>query len=109
MDFTEVKQILETFEKDFNVDVSKGLDVVIQYHISGDDGGEWKIKIKDSTCKIDEGIHDSPTVTIHMADKTWLGLANNTINPFLAFTTKKIRVKGDMSLAMQIPKIFTPS
>ncbi|MBU0992771.1 MAG: SCP2 sterol-binding domain-containing protein [Proteobacteria bacterium] len=108
MDLTEVKQIIERLERDFNPEVAKDLDVVIQYHISGEDSGDYKIRIKDRTCKIDKGIHDSPNVTISMADKTWLGLFNNTVNPMLAFTTKKIKVKGDFSLAMNIQKIFTP-
>jgi len=109
MELTEVRQIIERLKRDFNPEVAEGLDVILQYHISGEDSGDYIIKIKDSTVGIDKGIHGLPNVTVSMADKTWLGLFNNTVNPMLAFTTGKIKVKGDFGLAMKFPKIFTPS
>ena len=108
MELTEVRQIIETLERNFDPEVAKGLDVVLQYHISGEDSGDYQIMIKDGTLKIEKGIHDSPTVTIRMADKIWLGLFNNTVNPMLAFTSGKIEVEGDFGLAMKFPKIFPP-
>ena len=106
MALTEVKQILEKFERDFDPVVADGVDAVLQYHISGDDGGDWKIMIKDGTCKIEEGTHDSPTVTYRMSGKTWLGLVNKTVNGTIAFTTGRLRIKGDMALGQLVPKIF---
>ena len=106
MPLTEVKQILEKFERDFDANAAEGMDVVLQYHISGEGGGDWNIKIKDGTCTIKEGIHDAPTVMFKMAGKTWLGLVNKTLNPMMAFTTGRIRIKGDMGLAQKIPAIF---
>lgn len=106
MPLTEVKQILEKFERDFDANAAEGMDVVLQYHISGEGGGDWNIKIKDGTCTIKEGTHDAPTVMFKMAGKTWLGLVNKTLNPMMAFTTGRIRIKGDMGLAQKIPAIF---
>jgi len=106
MALTEVKQILEKFERDFDPAAAEGVNAVLQYHISGDGGGDWKIEIKDGTCIIEEGVHDSPTVEFKMAGKTWLGLVNKTLNPMMAFTTGRIRIKGDMTLAQLVPKLF---
>jgi len=106
MALTEVKQIIEKFERDFDPDAAKGVDAVLQYHISGDDGGDWIITIKDGSCKIEEGTHDSPTVILKMSGKTWLGLVNKTVNPTMAFTTGRLRIKGDMAKAQLVPKIF---
>lgn len=106
MALTEVKQILEKFERDFDPNAAQSLNVVLQYHISGEGGGEWQIAIKDGACEIQEGVHGSPTVEFRMAGKTWLGLVNKTLNPMMAFTTGRIRIKGDMALAQQVPKLF---
>ena len=106
MALNTVKEILEKFERDFDPEAASGVDAVIQYHISGDDGGDWKIAIKDGTCTIDEGVHDDPKVVFRMSSKTWLGLVNKTVNPTMAFTTGRLRIKGDMGLAQQIPKFF---
>lgn len=104
--FTEINQIIEQLKSCFSPDAADGLDAVIQYHVSGKDSGTYKIIIKDGTLSIEEGIHDSPTTTISLADETWLGLFNHSINPMLAFTKGKIKVKGDFGLAMKVPKIF---
>ncbi|MBI9085295.1 MAG: SCP2 sterol-binding domain-containing protein [Desulfobacterales bacterium] len=106
MALTEVSQILEKFERDFDPQAAEGVDAVIQYHISGDGCGEWQIAIKDGACKIETGVHEAPTVTFRMGAKTWLGLLNKTVNPTVAFTTGRIRIKGDMGLAQSIPKFF---
>ncbi|MBC2716107.1 MAG: SCP2 sterol-binding domain-containing protein [Desulfobacteraceae bacterium] len=106
MALTEVRQIIEKFNRDFDPEAAKGVKGVIQYHISGDDGGDWNITINDGTFKIEEGIHDSPNVTLKMTGKTWLGLVNKTVNPMVAFTTGRLRVTGDRALAQRVPAIF---
>ena len=43
MELTEVSQIIERLERDFSPEVAEGLDVVLQYHISGQDSGDYKV------------------------------------------------------------------
>jgi len=109
MELTKVSQIIEQLERTFDKEFAMGMDVVLQYHLSGEDSGDYQIIIQNDTLKIEKGVHNSPNVTVKMSAKTWLGLFNNTVNPMLAFTTGKIKVKGDFGLAMKFPKIFPPS
>jgi len=106
MEFTTVQELIDYLSNNFNPETARGVDAVIQYHISGDEGGDWNITIKEGNCKIEEGIKDSPVVTYRMAGKTWLGLASKTLNPMLAFTTGRIRIKGDLAMAQKVPKFF---
>ena len=106
MALTQVKEILEKFERDFDPAAAAGADAVLQYHISGDEGGDWSITVKEGTCNIEAGVHEAPTVTFKMSGKTWLGLVNKTVNPVVAFTTGRVRIKGDMALAQSVPKWF---
>lgn len=106
MALTEVKQIIEKFNRDFDPEAAKGVKGVIQYHISGEGGGDWNITFNDGTCNIDEGVHEAPNVTLKMSGKTWLGLINKTVNPMVAFTTGRLRLTGDKVLAQRVPAIF---
>lgn len=106
MALTEVSQIIEKFNRDFDPEAAKGVVGVIQYHISGEGGGDWNICFNDGTCAIAEGVHVSPSVTLKMSGKTWLGLVNKTVNPMAAFTTGRLRVTGDKVLAQRVPAIF---
>ncbi len=106
MSLTQVKEILEKFERDFDPEAVPGLEAVIQYNIKGSDGGNWTIEIKDNQCAITPGIHDQPTVAFQMNGPTWLGLVNKTLNPMVAFTTGRVKITGDKAVGQLIPKIF---
>jgi putative sterol carrier protein len=106
MELTTVVQIIEKFNRDFDSEAAGGVNGVIQYHISGEGGGDWDIMINDGTFKIEEGIHASPGVTLKMSGKTWPGLVNKTVNPMVAFTTGRLRMTGDKALAQRVPAIF---
>ena len=109
MELTKVSQIIERLKRDFDAEFTENMDVVLQYHITGEDSGDYQIIVKHGTLEIKNGVHDAPNVTVKMDDKIWLGLFNNTVNPMLAFTRGKIKVKGDFGLAMKFTKIFPPS
>jgi len=84
-----------------------GLNVVIQFDIEGDEGGDWYAVIKDQTCTISEGVHDSPTLSLRMADKNWIALCKGELNAVLAFMTGKLKAKGDLVLAQRLTKLFS--
>jgi putative sterol carrier protein len=106
MTFKIVQELIDYLSNNFDPEKTGDINAVIQYHISGDEGGDWNITIKEGKCRIEEGVKDSPVVTFKMSGETWLGLANKTVNPMMAFTTGRLRVKGDLTLAQKVPKFF---
>ena len=69
-----VKEIFEQMPAAFNKDAAAGMNAVFQYDISGDDGGKWFQEIKDGELAISEGEHDSPNITISMADQDYIDM-----------------------------------
>ena len=55
-----------------------------------------------------EGAHASPNITITMASKDYLDLVNGKLNGQMAFMSGKLKIKGDMSLAMKLQSLFKP-
>jgi putative sterol carrier protein len=101
--------VRETFEKMvtvFDADKAKGMNSVVQYFIDGPQGGNWIIAFEDGACRIEEGTHDSPDVTITMSEGTWLALVNNEISGMQAAMSGKLKATGDIMLAQKIPTIF---
>ncbi len=91
-----------------SVDASKtaGMDASFQFDITGDDGGKWYAKVSDGTVDIGEGDIDSPTIVLTATDADWLDLLNGKINGQTAFLTGKLKIQGDMTLAMKLETIF---
>lgn len=103
---TSVKDIFENMGKDFNPDAAKGVDAVFQFEIGGEDGGSWFIVIKDGSCKIEEGTHVSPTVTMTMSDETWIKMSNKELSGMKAFMTGKLKIKGNMMVGQRLDSLF---
>jgi len=84
----------------------EGLTAVFQFDITGDDGGKWYVDLAGDEPNIGEGTHDNPGCTIVLADEDLMAITAGTLDSQMAFMMGKIKISGDMALAMQLQKIF---
>jgi putative sterol carrier protein len=103
---TSCKEAFERMPTVFNKDAAKGLDAVFQFDLSGDGGGKWNVAVKNETCDVKEGAHPSPNVTISMAGQDYLDMVNGKANPQMLFMSGKLRIAGDLGLAMRMQSVF---
>ena len=106
MALTNVKEVFTTMPEVFNPSAAQGLDVIFQFNITGEGGGNWNVTVKDAACQVKEGIHDTPTVTLTMSSETWLGIVNKTLNGMQAFMSGQLKVSGDIMLSQRIEQLF---
>ena len=90
----------------FRSDRAEGVDVVFQFDISGEEGGEWYTEIREGACGVKKGVHESPTTTIKMAAVDFLALMSGELNPMAAFSSGKLKIEGDMMKSQLIGKLF---
>ena len=93
----------------FNPGAAAGVDAVLQFDLSGDDGGRWAFKIANGAVEVVEGGVDAPTTTLSMTTETFVGLNNGTVNGMTAFMMGKIKLAGDMGIAMKFQNMFPVS
>jgi putative sterol carrier protein len=101
-----VREIFEAMPGSFNKEAAKGLDAVYQFDLSGDGGGKWYVAVKDETCDVREGTHSSPNVTISMTASDYLDMINGQANGQMLFMTGRLRVAGDLGLAIRMQSLF---
>ncbi|MFH0959175.1 MAG: SCP2 sterol-binding domain-containing protein [Pseudomonadota bacterium] len=106
MGLTSVNEVFEKMPQVFNVAASSGLNMVFQFHITGDQSGDWNVTIKDQTCQVSPGVHAEPTVSLTMDGADWLDMCNGKLNGVTAFMTGKLRASGDIMAAQRIPSLF---
>jgi putative sterol carrier protein len=103
---TSCKQVFDQMPSRFNKDAAKGLDAVYQFDLTGDGGGKWYAVIKDQTCEVKEGLNPSPNITITMTAQDYLDMIAGKLNGQMAFMTGKLRIAGDMGLALRLQSLF---
>ena len=102
----KVKEIFDEMPGRLNADAANGLDIVIQHSLAGEGGGEYYVSIKDGACSISEGTHDSPSMGLNMEASDFVGLTTGELDPMGAFMSGKLKVTGDMSIAMKMQSLF---
>ncbi|MFW6136106.1 MAG: SCP2 sterol-binding domain-containing protein [Chloroflexota bacterium] len=102
-----VQQALEALSETAAADKLKGMDATILFDIPGEDGGQWTVTIDDGQVDVQEGATDSPTITVESTAGDLEALVKGDLNPMAAFMQGKLKVKGDISMAMQLQKLFS--
>ncbi len=87
-------------------DKIQGMSALYQFNLSGDEGGEWNVKIADGEVAVASGTADAPNITLSMAGSDFGDLISGKLNGQTAFLTGKLKIQGDMTLAMKLQSIF---
>ncbi len=103
---TTLKEAFDGMPSVFNKEAAKGLTAVYQFDLTGDKAGQYHVIIENETCTVKEGTHPSPHVTISMAGQDYLDMINGKLNPQMAFMSGKLKISGDMGLALKMQSLF---
>ena len=97
---------LKEMSKSFKAEVAGNLNATHVFDISGNGGGKWTLDISNGKCELKSGVAGSPSVTISISDQVWLAIQKGKLNSQMAFMMGKLRVAGDMGLAMKLQSMF---
>jgi len=78
----------------------------VQFDLSGDNGGKWWIKIAEGKAEAGKGEVDSPNLTLIADAGDYVKIATGQLDPTAAFMSGKLKIKGDMGLAMKFASLF---
>ncbi len=80
----------------------KGISTIVQFELSGDDGGNFYFEIAHSKVEALEGSHEKPNVTLKLSLGDFNDLVTGELNGTNAFMAGKLKIAGDLSLAMRL-------
>jgi putative sterol carrier protein len=102
------KEIFNEMQKRMDANPAKlaGRKAVFQFDISGADPGIYSIAIADGKAAVSEGTSASSNITITMASNDFADMVEGKLDGITAFMGGKLKVKGDMMLAMQLQSLL---
>ncbi len=96
-----VKGFFESLQARLNQDPSKlaGMSCVYEFKI-GDNA--YHVAMKDGKAAVGAGEAASPNCSVTMAESDFLDMLAGKLNGQMAFMTGKLKVAGDMGLALKL-------
>jgi putative sterol carrier protein len=92
----------DVLKRRFKPERAKGINVVTHVNLTGQNGGDWTVEIREQKMIVRKGSHSSPNLTIGMTDVDFVDLVNDKLSAQKAFFTGRIKFKGDIGLALKL-------
>ena len=87
-------------------DVVAKINAVYQFNVSGPGGGAWSVDCTAPGGLISQGTSPSARCTVVITDADLINVVNGRLNPQMAFMSGKLKIQGDMGLAMKLQQIL---
>jgi putative sterol carrier protein len=98
--------IFEKMPEAFIPEAAAGVKATILVSLSGEAGGNWLLRIADGLLAVEAGEMDEPNLTLTMQADDYVAMTKGEINPMSLFMGGKIKVSGDMGLALKFQNMF---
>jgi putative sterol carrier protein len=102
----DVAQIFAQMPEAFQAERAGDLKAQFQFNITGEGGGNWSVSISDGACAVVEEEADEPNIIIGMAADDFIEMIEGELQPVVAFMQGKIKLQGDMNLALRLQEVF---
>ena len=87
-------------------ETSKAVNAVYEFNITGDTGGVWTVDLTKEPGEVMAGSTGNAKCVVTCADKDFINIVTGKQNPQMAFMSGKLKIKGDMGLAMKLQKVI---
>ncbi|HYU73943.1 MAG TPA: SCP2 sterol-binding domain-containing protein [Ktedonobacteraceae bacterium] len=101
-----IAELFEQMPSVFNPAAAAGMNKTFQWNITGDEAGVWAFQVINGVGQLIPGGVEKPDVTFTISDKDWLAITEGKLDGMNAFMTGKLKVSGDMMLAMKLQNLF---
>jgi putative sterol carrier protein len=103
---TSAQQLFDHLPEAFVPGEAQGVNAAIQFVLTGAGGGDWHARIAGGQVAVEPGRAANPAVTVTASAADYLAIVNGDQNALGAFMAGKIKIDGDVSLALKMQQMF---
>ncbi len=101
-----VAELMEKMPGAFIPEKAQGVDAIIQFRFTGAEAGDWNATIRDGKVDVERGTHPSPRMTLTADSTDYVKIFTGELDGMQAFMQGKIKLAGDLNLAMKLMQMF---
>ncbi len=102
-----VEQLMGKMPGAFLPEKAQGLDALIHFKFTGAEPGEWNAQIKDGKVDVTRGEASKPAnMTLTADSQDYVKIFTGELDGMQAFMQGKIKLAGDLNLAMKLMQMF---
>lgn len=83
-----------------------GINAIYEFDLSGPNGGIWTLDLTVPGGSVSAGSGGKANCTIKMDDENFVKMVSGQLNAQMAFMTGKLKVAGNMGLALKLTSII---
>ena len=99
-------QVVDEMPNYFLPEKAGNTSATIQFDLTGSDAGKRFIKIADGKATSGQGEVETPNLTLIADSGDFVKIFTGGLDPTAAFMSGKLKIKGDMGLAMRMQTMF---
>ena len=99
-------QVFEQMPQYFQADKAGNTNATIAFDLTGESAGRYWIKIHDGTAESGKGEIENPNLTLTADANDFIKIIFGQLDPTAAFMQGKLKIKGDMGLAIKFQSMF---
>uniref|UniRef100_A0A5F9DLG3 Hydroxysteroid dehydrogenase-like protein 2 n=1 Tax=Oryctolagus cuniculus TaxID=9986 RepID=A0A5F9DLG3_RABIT len=102
-----VEETFRIVKDSLSDDVVKATQAIYQFELSGEDGGTWFLDLKNKSGNVGYGEpSDRADVVMSMSTDDFVKMFSGKLKPTMAFMSGKLKIKGNMALAIKLEKLM---
>ena len=102
-----ISELMEKMPGAFIPEKAQGVDAIIHFKFTGEEAGEWNAAIKDGKVDVAQGIpRKQPNMTLTADSNDYVKIITGEMDGMQAFMQGKIKLAGDLNLAMKLMQMF---
>ncbi|MBH2006935.1 MAG: SCP2 sterol-binding domain-containing protein [Myxococcaceae bacterium] len=103
-----IAQIFDDMKQRLTLEKAQRMNASYLFDIGGEEGGKWHVDLTKQSDWIHETHQDEAAQCVICVPKgeDWVAIATGKMNPTMAFMQGKIKVQGDMGLALKLQSLL---
>jgi putative sterol carrier protein len=102
-----ISDLMEKMPGAFIPEKAQGVDAIVHFKFTGTEAGEWNAAIKDGKVEVAQGIPPKPAnMTLTADSNDYIKIITGELDGMQAFMQGKIKLAGDLNLALKLMQMF---